>query len=109
VDDGRSLAYDQGGLRTGARGLREVSRATEDAGAALARAVLEPVVFGRTAAAPVFAAALGAARAAQARGFRHESQRSAGLAGRGDLTAGLGDELTSRTTAEARTGTAGPR
>ena len=107
MENGGSLAYDQAGLRTGAGGLRAVSGSAQQAGTALAGAALDPVMFGRTAAAPVFAAVLEAARAAQARGFRHESERSAGLAGRSDQTAGLGDELTGRTTAIA--GSVDPR
>jgi hypothetical protein len=103
------LAYDAAGLRAGAGGLREVSGAAADAGAALAAAAVDPVMFGRTAAAPVFAAAVAAAQAVQARGFRYESQRSTGLAERGDTAAGLGDDLTARTGSVARSATPEPR
>jgi hypothetical protein len=97
VGDGVDLAYDTGGLRTGAGGLQEVSGSASAAGSALQAAPLASVMFGLTPAAPVFAAAVDAARAAQARGFQHEAQRSGDLAERGGTAAGLGDGLTAQT------------
>jgi hypothetical protein len=101
VGGGADLAYDTSGLRTAAGGLEEASGAAGAAGSTLQAAALEAVMFGLTPAAPVFAAAVAAARDAQARGFRQEAQRSGDLAERGATTAGLGDGLTAETTAVA--------
>jgi len=103
------LAYDTAGLRTGAGGLQEVSGSADAAGSALQAAALDAVMFGRTPAAGVFAAAVAAARAAQARGFRQEAQRSADLAGRSGTAAQLGDGLTAETASVASTPTPGFR
>ena len=99
---GEDLAYNSGGLRSGAGGLQGVADVADAASAALAAAALDPTMFGRTPAAPVFASAVEAARAAQARGFRQEATRSAGLAERSGSTAALGDDLTGQTTVIAR-------
>jgi hypothetical protein len=101
VGGGADVAYDTAGLRTAAGGLQDVSGSTDAAGSALQAAALDAVMFGRTPAAPVFAAAVQAARDAQARGFRQEAQRSGDVAGRGTATAGLGDDLTGETTSVA--------
>jgi hypothetical protein len=107
VGDGVNLAYDTAGLRAGAGGLQQTAADADQAGSALGAAPLEPIMFGRTPGAAVFAAAVQAARAAQARGFRHESERATGLSGRADTAAGLGDGLTAESGAVARS--AAPR
>jgi hypothetical protein len=106
---GVTLAYDTAGLRAGAAGLQEVAGDTDAAGAALQGAPLESVMFGLTPGAAVFAAAMEAARSAQARGFRQEAQRSGDLGERGGTAAGLGDGLTEQTGTVARSATPSPR
>jgi hypothetical protein len=102
-----TVAYGTDGLRTGSAGLRGVAGLTDTSSRALQAAPLEPVMFGLTPGAPAFAAAVAAAREAQARGFQQQSQRSAALAGRTDVTAELGDGLTTDTAGVARSATPG--
>ena len=102
-----TMAYGTDGLRTGSAGLRGVAGLTDTSSRALQAAPLEPVMFGLTPGAPAFAAAVAAAREAQARGFQQQGQRSAALAGRTDVTAELGDGLTTDTAGVARSATPG--
>jgi len=95
------MAYDTAGLQDGAAGLRRSQTETDAATAALGAARLDHIMFGLTPGAPGFASQVQAARDAQARGFRQESQRAGDLAGRSDATAAAGDSLTGTTTAIA--------
>lgn len=102
-----SMSYTPDTLRGGAAGLRGSAEATAAATRSLQAAPLDPAMFGLTRGAPAFAAAVAAARDAQARGFQHETGRAGDLAGRADATAALGDGLTADSAAVARS--AGPR
>ena len=102
MGDDVAMAYDSDLLRTGSTGLRGVAELTAATTRALQAAPLEPVMFGLTPGAPAFAAAVAAAREAQARGFQQQGQQSTDLAGRTDVTADLGDGLTADSAAVAR-------
>lgn len=104
-----AMAYATDALRVGSAGLRAVTEVTDAATRALQAAPLEPVMFGLTPGASVFAAAVAAARDAQARGFQHQGRRSDALAGRAGTAADLGDGLTADSATVARSGTPGPR
>jgi hypothetical protein len=96
------MAYTSDGLRGGADGLRTGATAADAAGAVLQGTPVEPAMFGQTDAVAEFAAALRAAQAAHARGFRAESARADDLAQHTDAAAAAGDELTAGTAAVAR-------
>jgi hypothetical protein len=101
MSDESNVAYGTEGLRQGAQGLTSAQEVTLAATTKLQGARLTPGIFGRTAGVGAFTGAVGAARAAQARGFRAESERSGDL-GRGSATAAtMGDRLTAGTTAIA--------
>jgi hypothetical protein len=98
VTDGVTLGYGTEVLRDGGAGLFQVAAQTAAATEALQSAPLDPVMFGLTPGAPGFAAAVAAARAAQARGFAAEGDRATDVAGRAATAADLGDGLTVDTT-----------
>ena len=102
MTDGVALGYNTGVLRDGGAGLFTVAGIADAATQALQAAPLDPVMFGLTPGAPGFAAAVAAARAAQARGFRVESDRAQDVAGRAGTAAGHGDGLTADSTTTAR-------
>ena len=98
MTDGVALGYGTGVLRDGGAGLFRVAAQTAAATRALQSAPLDPVMFGLTPGAPGFAAAVAAARAAQARGFVGERDRATDVADRAGTAATLGDGLTADST-----------
>jgi hypothetical protein len=95
------MKYDSGGLRDGAAGDRKSSAAADGVARKLGGESVNAHPFGDVATAQSFAAALGAAHEHHIKGATTAARDRDAQGERADLTAELGDELTTTTTAVA--------